>query len=63
MKRPTIERKRKKIAKERKKRNAYSGRYKEEIVAMIKDKKVLAVEHKQEKMARWNKLKMLEDKK
>ncbi|KAE8821316.1 60S ribosomal protein L36a [Hordeum vulgare] len=52
-----------KIAKERKKRDAYDGTYKEELVAMIEAEKVLTVEHKEEKMTRWNELKMLEDKK
>ena len=52
-----------KIAKERKKRNAHGGTYKEELVAMIEAKKVLAAERKEEKMARWNELKVLEDEK
>ncbi|KAE8787227.1 60S ribosomal protein L36a [Hordeum vulgare] len=40
------------IAKERKKRNAFGGTYKEELVAMMVAKKVLAVEHKEEKLTR-----------
>ncbi|KAE8817023.1 60S ribosomal protein L36a [Hordeum vulgare] len=52
-----------KIAKERKKRNAFSGTYKEELVAMIERKKVLATGRKEEKMTRWNELRMLEDEK
>ena len=59
----TIDRKKTKFAKERKKRNAFGGTYKEELVAMIETKKVLAAERKEEKMARWNELKMLEDEK
>ena len=54
MKRPTMDRKGTKLQKERKKRSAYDGAYKEELVAMIGAKKVLA---------RWNELKMLEDEK
>ncbi|XP_073362287.1 uncharacterized protein [Aegilops tauschii subsp. strangulata] len=50
-----------KIAKQIKKINAFGGTYKEELMAMIETKKVLAAERKEEKMARWNELKMLED--
>ena len=52
-----------KIAKERNKMNAFGGTYKDELVAMIETKKVLAAERKEEKMARWNELKVLEDEK
>ncbi|XP_044335735.1 uncharacterized protein [Triticum aestivum] len=51
-----------KIAKERKKRNVFSGTYKDELVSMI-ETKVLAAEHKEEKVARWNELKAFEDEK
>ena len=47
------------IANERNRRNAFGGTYKEELVAMIEAKKVLAAEHKEEKVARWNELKSL----
>ncbi|XP_073363326.1 uncharacterized protein [Aegilops tauschii subsp. strangulata] len=53
---------RNKIAKERKKRNAVGGTYKE-FVAMIETKKMLAVERKEEKMTRWNELRALENEK
>ena len=52
-----------KIAKERKKMNAFGGTYKDEIVAMIETKKVLAAEHKEDKVARWDELKAFEDEK
>jgi hypothetical protein len=48
-----------KIAKERKKRGGTVA-YKEEFNAIIKTKKALATEHKEEKNARWNYLKVLE---
>ena len=50
---PTIDQKE---AKERKKRNAFGGTYKDELVAMIETKKMLAAECKEDKMARWNEL-------
>ena len=49
------------IAKERKRRSAFGGTYKEELVAMIEAKKVLAANRKVEKMSMWNELKFLED--
>ena len=39
-----------KIAKERKKRNAFGGTYKDELVAMNETKKVLAAERKEDKV-------------
>jgi hypothetical protein len=50
------------IAKVRKKRG-WVGLYKDELVAMIGTKKALVAEWKEEKSARWNELKTLEDKK
>lgn len=52
-----------KIAKERKRKGASGGTYKEELVAMIETKKALAAERKEEKAARWNELKLMEDEK
>lgn len=52
-----------KIAKEREKRGAFGGTYKEELVAMIEAKKALVAERKEEKATRWNELKSLEDEK
>ncbi|KAM0900421.1 hypothetical protein ACQ4PT_020672 [Festuca glaucescens] len=39
------------------------GAYKEELCAIIKIKKALAAEHKEEKAARWSELKSMEDEK
>ena len=63
MKRPTIDRKETTLQKKEEKRNKFGGTYKEELVGMIETKKVLAAERKEEKMARWNELKVLEDEK
>jgi hypothetical protein len=52
-----------KIAKERKKRNAFGSTYKEELVATIETKKMLAAERKEEKMMWRNELKALKDEK
>ena len=54
---------RNKNANERKKRNAFSGTYKDELAVVIKIKKVLAVECKEYKMAMWNELKAFENEK
>ena len=59
----TIDRKETTLQKKEEKRNKFGGTYKEELVAMIETKNVLAAERKEEKTTRWNEVKMLEDKK
>ena len=51
------------LQKRENKRGAFSGTYKEELVAMTGTKKALAAERKEEKAARWNELKSLYDEK
>ncbi|KAM0848046.1 hypothetical protein ACQ4PT_054632 [Festuca glaucescens] len=50
------------IARTRKKNGGF-GAYKDELVAIIETKKALADECKEDKLARWNELKALEDEK
>lgn len=53
----------KKIEKERKRRGVSSSTYKEELVATIRTKKVFAAEQKEDKAARCNEIRLLEDEK
>jgi hypothetical protein len=52
-----------KLAKERKRRGAQVGGYKEELCAMVETKKALAAERRDEKAARWAELKAMEEEK
>jgi hypothetical protein len=52
-----------KLAKERKRRGAQVGGYKEELCAMVETKKALAAERRDEKAARWGELKAMEQEK